>query len=37
VKGGVDASSRFEASAFPKVVHLPAKVTPAGDSQFVVV
>ncbi len=37
VKGGIDTSSRFEASAFPKVIHIPAKASPVGDARFVVV
>ncbi len=36
VKGGIDNNTRFEASAFPKVIHIPAKASPVGDARFVV-
>ncbi|HET6247411.1 MAG TPA: hypothetical protein VFE47_06935 [Tepidisphaeraceae bacterium] len=36
VKKGIDATTRFEAGAFPRTVHLPAKTATAGDAQFIV-
>jgi uncharacterized delta-60 repeat protein len=36
VKKGIDAITRFEGSAFPKIVHMPAKTPTATDPQFIV-